>query len=485
MQLKSFNRSVIAGTAAAAALLFFTASADARVPYTPVSVTIDGSAVNFAPPPIIRAGRVFVPLRGVFERLGASVVYANGTINATRGGRTISLRIGSAAASIDGHLQILDASPFIIRTTTYVPLRFISQALGAVVSWDNARRIAAIDMPNMAGAPSYVGEAPPPGPEPDVAPPPIPQYDQPPAPGPDYIWQPGYWDWASVGFYWVPGAWALPPQAGYLWTPGFWLASGGRYNWHPGYWGRSVGYYGGVNYGGGYNGNGYTGRSSGSGPSSGSGGSHGPPVPGRGEGGTDPGSGHENPVAPGRPGEGEPAAGPRNDGGPVATRPEAAPETGSLSARDGAAESPWNRFGDALGTGSTEHSLSAERGDTWSRFGDEDSRQSTSERSATSNAWSHNSWPSQGWSHSEYSGRTQPEYSGRTQPSRSYGERSYSRPSSGAFGRGGGSPSWHPSPGYARPSGGSWHGSSTPASHQSAPSHGGGGGGGSGSHHSR
>jgi hypothetical protein len=65
-----------------------------------VVVTVNGNQVNFSPEPIIQAGRVFVPLRGVFERLGASVVYSDGTINATGAGRNISLQIGSTQATI-------------------------------------------------------------------------------------------------------------------------------------------------------------------------------------------------------------------------------------------------------------------------------------------------------------------------------------------------------------------------------------------------
>lgn len=90
-------------------------------------------------------------------------------------------------------------------------------------------------------------------------PPALPDYDQPPAPGDNYIWSPGYWSWASQGYYWVPGAWVMAPYVGALWTPGYWDADNGRYRWHDGYWGRHVGYYGGVNYGYGYDGNGYEG----------------------------------------------------------------------------------------------------------------------------------------------------------------------------------------------------------------------------------
>jgi hypothetical protein len=91
-------------------------------------------------------------------------------------------------------------------------------------------------------------------------PPPLPSdYEQPEAPGPDYLWTPGYWDYATAGYYYVPGTWVAAPYAGALWTPGWWGFAGGRYGWHHGYWGRHVGYYGGINYGFGYIGFGYQG----------------------------------------------------------------------------------------------------------------------------------------------------------------------------------------------------------------------------------
>ena len=107
-----------------------------------VTVTINGQPLYLSPGPIERAGRVFVPLRGIFERLGATVVYASGTINATKGATTISLQIGSTQATVSGQPQTLDVAPFIVGATTYVPLRFIAQSLGAQVGYDakHARR---------------------------------------------------------------------------------------------------------------------------------------------------------------------------------------------------------------------------------------------------------------------------------------------------------------------------------------------------------
>jgi hypothetical protein len=250
VKVKRFVLSTAGGLAALALCALTPVAADAQA-----QVTINGSAVDISPAPIIQAGRVFVPLRGVFEQLGASVVYSNGTINATGNGRDISLQIGSTQATVNGQPQIIDVAPFIVGESTYVPLRFISEALGDSVSWDDAESIAAIDTGGGSatyftpGTASYV----------DTAPPPIPSYAQPYVPAPNYIWQPGYWAWGAYGYYWVPGTWVQAPQPDYLWTPGYWQSNNGGYSWNPGYWALAIGFYGGVNYGGGYYGHGYDG----------------------------------------------------------------------------------------------------------------------------------------------------------------------------------------------------------------------------------
>src|SRR5580700_2428677 len=89
-----------------------------------VTIVVNGATVSFDQPPIERGGRVFVPLRGVFERLGASVVYDNGTINATGNGRNVQLKIGSTRAIVNGVTQQLDVAPFLVGARTLVPLRF-------------------------------------------------------------------------------------------------------------------------------------------------------------------------------------------------------------------------------------------------------------------------------------------------------------------------------------------------------------------------
>lgn len=146
--MSHFIRNLAPAAATAALLLLapFAASSAADV-----GVTVDGQSLDLNPPPIERAGRVFVPLRGIFERLGATVVYQGGVINATGNNRTVSLRIGSQQATVDGNSQTLDQAPFIIGASTYVPLRFVSQSLGAAVNYDGANRIVALTTNGMSG----------------------------------------------------------------------------------------------------------------------------------------------------------------------------------------------------------------------------------------------------------------------------------------------------------------------------------------------
>jgi hypothetical protein len=93
----------------------------------------------------------------------------------------------------------------------------------------------------------------------DQPPPPLPTYEQPELTQPGDLWTPGYWDYGTGGYYWVPGAWSAPPYQGALWTPGYWGYEGRRYHFHRGFWAAHIGFYGGVNYGFGYFGHGYEG----------------------------------------------------------------------------------------------------------------------------------------------------------------------------------------------------------------------------------
>ena len=123
-----------------ASLLTTTAHAQSNAP---IQVLVDGRAINFqGAQPTQTNGRVLVPLRGVFEALGATVDYdaQTNTALAARGSTQVQLRIGSTQAFVNGQLRTLDVPAQTRLGRTLVPLRFVLEALGVPVQWDAANR---------------------------------------------------------------------------------------------------------------------------------------------------------------------------------------------------------------------------------------------------------------------------------------------------------------------------------------------------------
>jgi hypothetical protein len=106
-------------------------------PAAPITVYANGRVLTFDVPPIIIQGRVLVPLRGIFENLGATVDYNAVTqqINAVDGAQNVQLTVGSRKAWVDGVPEMLSVPAFTISGRTMVPLRFVSEGLGAQVQW--------------------------------------------------------------------------------------------------------------------------------------------------------------------------------------------------------------------------------------------------------------------------------------------------------------------------------------------------------------
>ena len=96
--------------------------------------------------PYLKDGRTFVPVRFLSERMGAAVDWDAGTRTVTirRGEKTIALTIGQTAYTADGVAQTLDAPAEIMGGRTMVPIRFVSEALGRWVGWDAKNRLVVI-----------------------------------------------------------------------------------------------------------------------------------------------------------------------------------------------------------------------------------------------------------------------------------------------------------------------------------------------------
>ncbi|HAP93459.1 MAG TPA: copper amine oxidase [Desulfotomaculum sp.] len=100
-------------------------------------VYMDDRRLFFDVPPVMEKGRVLVPMRRIFEAFQAGVNWdeETKTITATKDSNTIVLIAGKQEALINGNVYHLDVPASVVEGRVMVPLRFISKALGAEVTW--------------------------------------------------------------------------------------------------------------------------------------------------------------------------------------------------------------------------------------------------------------------------------------------------------------------------------------------------------------
>jgi hypothetical protein len=131
-----------------------------------INVVINGQPVQFTgTPPQELNGSVLVPLRGVFEQLGADVQYnpQTKTIFAQKDSTSVSLALGSSTAYVNNQPEQLAQAPAVIVGTTLVPLRFVAEAFGAYVEWQPQTKTVQIQT-----GPTEAAAIPPPPPAPPV-----------------------------------------------------------------------------------------------------------------------------------------------------------------------------------------------------------------------------------------------------------------------------------------------------------------------------
>lgn len=111
-----------------------------------VQVLLDQRPLSFDVEPMIDQGRALVPLRGIFEAVGAEVVWheLTKTVTAHKDGKRIDLQIGSVVAHVNDKTVILDVPARIVEGRTLVPLRFVGESLGLKVDWNEGSRTAAL-----------------------------------------------------------------------------------------------------------------------------------------------------------------------------------------------------------------------------------------------------------------------------------------------------------------------------------------------------
>lgn len=107
-----------------------------------ITVLLDGVEVQFDQPPIIMSNRTMVPVRAIYEALGAEVKWDGDTRTAsgTKIGITVSFTIDEAKVVINYNEKEIDAPAKIVNNRTLVPVRALAEGFGVKVDWDGATR---------------------------------------------------------------------------------------------------------------------------------------------------------------------------------------------------------------------------------------------------------------------------------------------------------------------------------------------------------
>jgi hypothetical protein len=168
---------------------------------------------------LVRGNTILIPLRSMFEQMGATVSYdpATKTVDVSKPGSDVKVTVGRPEVVINGESRPLDVPPEIYKGSVVVPVRVLSEGMGAYVQWVPDRRIVVV---------RYVALAPPPPPPPvtpSPAPPPPPPPPVTPSPTPtpvarnpyehfivgDYIFSPKVYNEFSPGNNGTGGSYAV------------------------------------------------------------------------------------------------------------------------------------------------------------------------------------------------------------------------------------------------------------------------------------
>jgi hypothetical protein len=130
---------------------------------------------------LVRGGTILIPLRSMFEQMGATVAYdpASKTVDVTKPGADVKVTVGRPEVVINGETRPLDVPPEIYQGHVVVPVRVISEGMGAYVQWVPDKRLVVV---------RYIPPTPPPTPAPATpVPSPVPTPTPVPAPYMDHF----------------------------------------------------------------------------------------------------------------------------------------------------------------------------------------------------------------------------------------------------------------------------------------------------------
>ncbi|NOU95172.1 hypothetical protein GC093_18360, partial [Paenibacillus sp. LMG 31456] len=110
--------------------------------WMPIEVNIEGKLLKMPVDPVIQSGTTLVPMRAIFEALGAEIKWDNKTqtVTGTKGDTKVELTIGSKIAKLNGTTSQLIVAPALVDGSTMIPLRYVSESLSMHVAWINSER---------------------------------------------------------------------------------------------------------------------------------------------------------------------------------------------------------------------------------------------------------------------------------------------------------------------------------------------------------
>lgn len=127
-----------------------------RTPY----VQLNDKILGFSQPPVVENDRTLVPMRFLFEQMGANVTWNESAETATatlptsadqrirtfsnEAEKSVTFSIDNTNVTVNGHPAEMDVPARLVNDKTMVPLRFLSENLGYNVEWDEATNTAII-----------------------------------------------------------------------------------------------------------------------------------------------------------------------------------------------------------------------------------------------------------------------------------------------------------------------------------------------------
>jgi hypothetical protein len=123
-----------------ATLLPFGSLVDASEESSEITAIVDSRPIYFDVAPQKIDGRVIVPLRAIFESLGAKVGWEGSTqtITGKKNDIVVTLRLNDTSAVVGGKPVTLDVAATQLEGRTFVPARFVAESFGADVKWDDS-----------------------------------------------------------------------------------------------------------------------------------------------------------------------------------------------------------------------------------------------------------------------------------------------------------------------------------------------------------